>query len=69
MAFRFQWPKFSPEFIEAAKTQLTTSLNKGNKPKNIVDQIEVIDLSMGTKVTPFSLIDPGGSRSRNYGNI
>lgn len=50
MAFRFQWPYFSEEFIQEAKTMLTNALNKGNKPAVIVDHITVKELDMGTLV-------------------
>lgn len=50
MAFKFNWPDFTTEFVEQAKQLLTTALNKSNKPANIVDHIVVKDLNMGTKV-------------------
>jgi hypothetical protein len=55
MAFRFQWPYFSEEFIQEAKTMLTNALNKGNKPAVIVDHITVKELDMGTLVSFISL--------------
>lgn len=55
MAFRFQWPYFSEEFIQEAKTMLTNALNKGNKPAVIVDHITVKELDMGTLVSAFCL--------------
>jgi distribution and morphology protein 34 len=53
MAFKFNWPDFTTEFVEQAKQLLTTALNKSNKPANIVDHIVVKDLNMGTKVLFF----------------
>jgi hypothetical protein len=50
MAFRFNWPQFDAEFYDEAKSQLEVALNKGNKPKNIVDHITVKELDMGTLV-------------------
>jgi distribution and morphology protein 34 len=50
MAFRFQWPEFDQEFYKEASSQLEAALNKGNKPKNIVDHITVKELNMGTTV-------------------
>ena len=50
MSFKVNWPQFSEQFIETAKTQLTEALNHGNKPTNIVDAIVVKELHMGTKV-------------------
>jgi distribution and morphology protein 34 len=50
MAFRFNWPEFDSEFYEEARSQLEAALNKGNKPKNIVDHISVTELNMGTTV-------------------
>lgn len=55
MAFRFQWPYFSEEFIQEAKTMLTNALNKGNKPAVIVDHITVKELDMGTLVSEIRL--------------
>ena len=53
MAFRFNWPEFDAEFYEEARSQLEAALNKGNKPKNIVDHITVKELNMGTSVCSF----------------
>lgn len=51
MAFRFNWPEFDTQFYNEAKSQLEAALNKGNKPKNIVDYISVTELNMGTIVS------------------
>lgn len=51
MAFRFNWPEFDSEFYVEARSQLEAALNKGNKPKNIVDHITVKELHMGTSVS------------------
>lgn len=50
MAFRFNWPEFDSDFYKEARSQLEAALNKGNKPKNIVDHISVTELNMGTTV-------------------
>jgi distribution and morphology protein 34 len=41
MAFHINWPSFSKEFLLSAKHQLSSALNKGDKPDNIVDNITV----------------------------
>lgn len=51
MAFRFNWPEFDAAFYDEARSQLEAALNKGNKPKNIVDHITVKELHMGTSVS------------------
>jgi distribution and morphology protein 34 len=51
MAFKFNWPEFDAEFYKEARSQLEAALNKGNKPKNIVDYISVKELNMGTTVS------------------
>lgn len=51
MSFCFTWPEFNKEFIETAKASLETALNRGNKPANICDRIQVKQLEMG-KVPP-----------------
>lgn len=55
MAFRFNWPEFDAGFYDEAKSQLETALNKGNKPKNIVDHITVKELHMGSKVNDTTI--------------
>nr|CAG8442952.1 11879_t:CDS:2 [Entrophospora candida] len=59
MAFKFNWPDFTTEFIEQAKQLLTTALNKSNKPANIVDHIVVKDLNMGTKPPELEVMEIG----------
>ncbi|KAF9969319.1 ERMES complex subunit [Actinomortierella ambigua] len=59
MAFRFQWPYFSQEFINEAKTMLTNALNKGNKPALIVDHITVKELDMGTVPPELEILEIG----------
>ncbi|KAF8982998.1 ERMES complex subunit [Haplosporangium bisporale] len=59
MAFRFQWPYFSEEFIQEAKTMLTNALNKGNKPAVIVDHITVKELDMGTLPPELEMLEMG----------
>ncbi|OAJ35809.1 hypothetical protein BDEG_20044 [Batrachochytrium dendrobatidis JEL423] len=50
MSFKINWPEFSDEFLDQAKSQLTVALNNGGMPDNIVGRIEVKELDMGTKV-------------------
>ncbi|ORZ25654.1 hypothetical protein BCR42DRAFT_400620 [Absidia repens] len=59
MAFRFNWPEFDTEFYDEAKAQLETALNKGNKPKNIVDHITVKELHMGTQPPELEILEIG----------
>jgi hypothetical protein len=57
MSFKVNWPIFSEEFLEKAREQMTTALNKGNKPANIVDHIICQELYMGSKVcVPLALL-------------
>ena len=50
MSFSFQWPRFSDQFHADAIQLLNNALNKGNKPPDIADRIEVVELEMGTQV-------------------
>lgn len=50
MSFSFQWPCFSQEFISTAKEQISIALNSGEKPHNIVGDIVVSELDLGTIV-------------------
>ncbi|KAI7903397.1 uncharacterized protein BX663DRAFT_508460 [Cokeromyces recurvatus] len=59
MAFRFNWPEFDSEFYKEATLQLETALNKGNKPKNIVDHISVTELNMGTIAPDLEILEIG----------
>ncbi|CAG8518662.1 6475_t:CDS:2 [Funneliformis caledonium] len=59
MAFKFNWPDFTTEFVDQAKQLLTTALNKSNKPANIVDHIVVKDLNMGTKAPELEIMEIG----------
>ncbi|KAG2177929.1 hypothetical protein INT43_003176 [Umbelopsis isabellina] len=59
MAFRFNWPQFDAEFYDEAKSQLEVALNKGNKPKNIVDHITVKELDMGTLPPELEILEIG----------
>ncbi len=54
MSFKIQWPSFTREFLNSAKAQLGAALNKGNKPPNIVGDIIVKELYMGSKVRLFT---------------
>ncbi|KAI9266735.1 hypothetical protein BDA99DRAFT_436208 [Phascolomyces articulosus] len=59
MAFRFNWPEFDSGFYDEAKSQLEAALNKGNKPKNIVDHITVKELHMGTRPPELEILEVG----------
>ncbi|EIE82885.1 hypothetical protein G6F46_008750 [Rhizopus delemar] len=59
MAFKFNWPEFDAEFYQEARSQLETALNKGNKPKNIVDYISVTELHMGTTAPELEILEIG----------
>ncbi|KAI9300977.1 hypothetical protein BJ944DRAFT_243699 [Cunninghamella echinulata] len=59
MAFRFNWPEFDIDFYNEAKSQLEAALNKGNKPKNIVDYITVKELNMGTQAPELEILEIG----------
>ncbi|KAJ3091495.1 ERMES complex subunit [Quaeritorhiza haematococci] len=69
MSFKINWPKFSPEFVESAKTQLTDALNKGDKPDNIVDHINVKDLDMGTKPPDLEILEIGELTEERFRGI
>ncbi|CAO3614868.1 unnamed protein product [Cunninghamella blakesleeana] len=59
MAFKFNWPEFDIDFYNEAKSQLEAALNKGNKPKNIVDYITVKELNMGTQAPELEILEIG----------
>lgn len=59
MAFRFNWPEFDSEFYNEARSQLEAALNKGSKPKNIVDHISVTELNMGTTAPDLEILEIG----------
>ncbi|KAG2187062.1 hypothetical protein INT44_003290 [Umbelopsis vinacea] len=59
MAFKFNWPEFDAGFYDEAKSQLEVALNKGNKPKNIVDHITVKELDMGTLPPELEILEIG----------
>ncbi|KAI9028924.1 hypothetical protein CLU79DRAFT_677189, partial [Phycomyces nitens] len=59
MAFRFNWPEFDSDFYDEARSQFEAALNKGNKPKNIVDHIAVKELYMGTLPPELEILEIG----------
>ncbi|ORX61949.1 hypothetical protein DM01DRAFT_1331424 [Hesseltinella vesiculosa] len=69
MAFRFNWPEFDTEFYDEAKSQLEAALNKGNKPKNIVDYITVKELNMGTKAPDLEILEIGELTTNKFRGI
>ncbi|KAI8904566.1 hypothetical protein DFJ77DRAFT_424276, partial [Powellomyces hirtus] len=69
MSFKLNWPAFSTEFIEKAKTQLYTALNKGDKPTNIVGDIRVHQLNMGTKPPDLEILEIGELQEDRFRGI
>ncbi|KAJ3014937.1 ERMES complex subunit [Thoreauomyces humboldtii] len=69
MSFKLNWPAFSQEFIEKAKTQLYTALNKGDKPTNIVGDINVHQLNMGTKPPDLEILEIGELQEDRFRGI
>lgn len=68
MSFNFSWPAFSAEFYENAIQTLNTALNRGQKPKAIVDDIVVQSLHMGTVPPELEILEIGDlSRDRFRG--
>lgn len=59
MSFCIQWPQFAPDFIEHAKRELESSLNKGVKPSNIHDAIRVKELHMGGSAPELDILEIG----------
>lgn len=57
MSFKIQWPNFGAEFIESAIQQLNVALNGGKKPENIVGDIKVIQLVMGSKPPELEILE------------
>ncbi|KAI8823479.1 uncharacterized protein EV422DRAFT_550151 [Fimicolochytrium jonesii] len=69
MSFKLNWPSFSPEFMEKAKQQLTTALNKGEKPEKIAGQIVVHELNMGTKPPDLEILEIGELQEDRFRGI
>ncbi|KAI9145281.1 hypothetical protein BKA69DRAFT_1050435 [Paraphysoderma sedebokerense] len=69
MSFKFTWPEFSPQFYEYAKQKLTDGLNKGEKPANIVDDIIVKDLNMGTMAPDLEILEIGELSQEKFRGI
>jgi hypothetical protein len=46
MSFQIDWPSFSLDFLERAKIQITSALNKSNTPTKICDLIQAKELFM-----------------------
>ena len=57
MSFKIQWPTFGADFIESAIQQLNVALNSGKKPDNIVGEIKVIQLFMGSKPPELEILE------------
>ena len=69
MSFRITWPTFSADFLALATAQLTTALNKGEKPANIVDDIVVKELHMGTKPPDLEILEIGELSEERFRGI
>ncbi|KAJ3333991.1 ERMES complex subunit [Blyttiomyces sp. JEL0837] len=69
MSFKVNWPEFSPHFLDKAKEQLAVALNKGEKPANIVDYIEVTELNMGTKPPDLEILEIGELAEERFRGI
>ncbi|RKO88456.1 hypothetical protein BDK51DRAFT_11658, partial [Blyttiomyces helicus] len=69
MSFNINWPEFSKEFIDQAKVQLTAALNKGDKPANIVDHINVTELNMGSKPPDLEILEIGELADERFRGI
>lgn len=68
MSFNFEWPTFSAEFYANAVETLSTALNRGQKPKAIVDDIIVQALHMGSVPPELEILEIGDlSRDRFRG--
>jgi hypothetical protein len=59
MSFNFTWPIFSAEFLSKAREQMSVALSNGKKPENIVDEIKVTSLQMGTKPPELEILEIG----------
>ncbi|KAJ3107805.1 AdoMet-dependent rRNA methyltransferase spb1 [Phlyctochytrium planicorne] len=67
--YKVNWPRFSPDFLAKAREQLTTALNKGDKPANIVDNIVVKELNMGTKPPELEILEIGELAEERFRGI
>lgn len=56
MSLKFNWPEFTLEQINLAKEQLTLALNSGPKSPNIVGDIAITDLYLGTKAPELTCV-------------
>ncbi|KAJ3197248.1 ERMES complex subunit [Irineochytrium annulatum] len=63
------WGKFPPEFMAKAREQLAVALNKGDKPANIVDHIDVKELNMGTKPPDLEILEIGDLAEERFRGI
>lgn len=57
MSFQIEWPRFSVDFLEKAKTQLTAALSSSHKQEAVVDQITVTDLTMGDTPPELEILE------------
>ncbi|KAJ3180307.1 ERMES complex subunit [Geranomyces variabilis] len=71
MSFKLNWPAFSTEFLEKAKAQLNAALNKGtdSRPSNIVGDILVHSLNMGTKPPDLEILEIGELQEERFRGI
>jgi hypothetical protein len=56
MSLKFTWPAFTLEQINLAKEHLTFALNSGPKTPNIVGDIVITDLNLGTKAPELTCV-------------
>ncbi|KAH9015091.1 hypothetical protein EDB85DRAFT_2135444 [Lactarius pseudohatsudake] len=69
MSFPFQWPRFSDQFHTDAIEILNAALNKGPKPPVIADNIEVVELEMGTQPPELEIRDIGDLTTEQFRGI
>ncbi|KAJ3151661.1 ERMES complex subunit [Geranomyces michiganensis] len=71
MSFKLNWPAFSTEFLEKARAQLNAALNKGadSRPSNIVGDILVHSLNMGTKPPDLEVLEIGELQEERFRGI
>jgi mitochondrial distribution and morphology protein 34 len=69
MSFNFTWPIFSAEFLSKAREQMSVALSNGKKPENIVDEIKVTSLQMGTKPPELEILEIGELTQERFKGI
>ena len=69
MAFRFTWPEFDASFTEKARLELENALNRGTKPSNICDRIQVVRLHMGSHPPQLDILEIGELTEERFRGI